>query len=46
MINAEIFKLENRELKFIVTNFFKILKNKVMSFIYGLLIKSKKHAIV
>ena len=46
MINAEIFKLGNRELKYIAKNFLQILKNKVISFIYGLQIKLKKHVIV
>ena len=46
MINAEIFKLGNSELKYIAKNFLQILKNKVISFIYGLQIKLKKHVIV
>ena len=46
MINAAIFKLENREQKYIAKNCLEILKNKVMSFIYGQKIKLKKHGIV
>ena len=46
MINAVIFKLENRELKYIARSFLEILKSKVMSFIYGLQINLKKLVIV
>ena len=46
MINAEIFKQGNRELKYIARNFLEIFKNKVTSFISGLQIKLKKHVIV
>lgn len=46
MINAEIFKLGNKEQKYIARNFLQILENKAMNFIYGLQVKLNKHAMV